>query len=217
MFEVTGILREIMRDRVKAPEDGCHRNSNADGLIKGTRSMRLNGKDLVCRGMTSIYFRNKIGTGIKVFYSMKHGKALRLRTVKKQFKRHKTLYKMGIACRPHKIVEVKLDFKYYGKRKELVRHVDCHAYGIKVDHVFYHEANWEAYAAGKPYDWTKHNHPDHSPRGYIKFCNKAEMALRSANIGICGNWPYDEDKPPKLGDAIFDVKKNRWFIVDTGQ
>jgi len=139
--------------------------------------------------------------------------------VRNQFKKHHKLYELGVACKPYKIVEVSLDFDRYDKSQKFDHHVKMNAFGIKVEHVFYPEKVWAEYARGKAYDFKcldQEKHPSHNPDGYLAFCKKMKKILKKAKVGVCGNWPFDEEENPKLGDVVFCTKKNRWLLVDVG-
>ena len=214
------MVKEIPRVLVVPPKDNVHRVSKKDGLLKGCRSMLLNDEILLPRGMTSFYIHNKEETGVKVFYSVHHNRTCSRKTVVKQFKKHMKLYKLGIACKPHKVVEVSLDFDRYDKQQKFERHVKTRAFGIKVDHIFYPEDVWADYARGCAYDFSaldQTEHPNHNPEGYLKFCKKMKKILTKAKIGVCGNYPFDEPENPKIGDVVYCTRKKRFFLVDTGQ
>ena len=189
-MKITGEMREVERHRVKAPEDGVQRNSDKDGLLKGCKSAWLNGEYLCSKGMTSVYIKNKEDTGVKIYYSLHWFKPSSKKVVIAKFNKHLKMYKLGIAAKPYKVVDVDLDFMYYDKRGECKKHVKCHAYGIKVQHVFYPEKAWEVYASGKPYDWNaldQKEYPDHNPKGYHKFVKFMTHILKKHKIGCCGN------------------------------
>jgi hypothetical protein len=217
-MNIKGTVKEIVRVIKAAPKDGVHRLSQKDGKkrLKGCRSVILNGKTLMPRGMSGFYIRHKDKYGIKVFYSMGNNVCSKMKTLKKQFKKQNKLYKLGVATQPHKIVTVKLDFKYYGKDGKYVRHVKKTALGIKVTHVAYPKVAWKKYAKGYPYDWNADKHEDHSPKGYLKFCKKLKRILLRNRIYICGGYPVKEKQNPKLGDIVWDCKKKRWYVVDVG-
>ena len=180
-MKIAGVVKEIPRELVVPPADGVHRVSKKDNLMKGCRSALLNGKTLLPRGMTAFYFHNKENTGVKVFYSFHHNTTCGRKTVKKQFRRHLKLYKLGVACKPHKIVAVSLDFDRYNKAQKLEHHVKTRAFGFKVDHIFYPEEVWADYARGKAYDFMaldQTEHPDHNPAGYLTFCKKLKKILK---------------------------------------
>lgn len=219
-MKISGVVKEIPRELVNPPRDGIHRFSKKDGKMKGCRSVMLNGKTLMPRGMTSFYIHNKKDTGIKVFYSFHHNKRCSRKMVRNQFKKHHKLYKLGVACKPYKIVEVKLDFDRYDKAQEFDHHVKMRVWGIKVEHVAYPEKVWAEYARGKAYDFKcldQKEHPKHNPDGYLKFCKKMKRILKKAKIGVCGNYPFDEKENPKLGDVVYSTKKKHWRLVDCGQ
>ena len=216
MLKIKGKVREMKRVNVKAPDDKVHRYSRKDGRLKGCRSVMLNDKTLLPRGMSGFYIRHKKDTGIKIFYSMHNDRCCKLKTVKKQFKKHLKLYELGVAAKPHKIVTVKLNFDYYEKDMKFARHVKKESYGIKVQHVNYPKGAWAKYAQGYPYDWDAVDHPNHTPKGYLKFCRKLKKVLKANKIGVCGSFPFIEKENPKLGDIVWCCKKNRWYIVDCG-
>lgn len=219
-MKIKGVVKEIPRELVKPPDDSVHRVSRKSGKLKGCRSVMLNKKTLMPRGMTSFYIHNKKETGVKVFYSFHHNRLCRRKMVRNQFKKHHKLYKLGIACKPYKLVEVKLDFDRYDKSQKFDRHVKKKAIGIKVQHIFYPEGAWAEYARGKLYDFKaldQKEHPLHNPAGYLAFCKKMKKILKKNKIGVCGNFPFDEHENPKLGDIVYDTKKKRWFLVDCGQ
>ena len=215
-MKISGVVKEIPRELVIPPDDKVHRVSRKDGLMKGCRSVMLNDKTLMPRGMTSFWIHNKKNTGIKVYYSFHHNKRCSKKMVKNQFKRHYKLYKLGVACKPYKVVEVKLDFDRYNKAQEFDHHVKMRVFGIKANHVFYPENVWADYARGKAYDFKAVDHPNHSPKGYLKFCKKLKKILLKNKIFICGDWPVKEHENPKLGDIVWCCKKERWYVVDVG-
>jgi len=218
-MKIKGTVREMKRVRVKCPDDGVHRYSRKDGAMKGCRSVMLNDKKLLPRGMSGFYVRHKENTGVKVFYSMHNDRCLKRKTVIKQFKKHTKLYKLGVASKPHKIVTVKMDFDYYEKDQKLARHVKKESYGIKVQHVHYPEDAWAKYAQGYPYDWDcldNAEHPKHNPAGYLSFCKKLKEILKKHKIGVCGDFPFVEKENPKLGDIVYCTKKKRYYLCDVG-
>ena len=215
-MKIQGTVKEMKRVHVKCPDDSVHRVSNKNGWMKGCRSVMLNDTELLPRGMSGLYRRYKEDYGIKVFYSVHNDVCSKRKIVLKQFKRQNKLYKLGVATQPHKIVSVRMDFKYYGKDGKYVRHVKKTALGIKVTHVAYPEEVWEKYAQGYPYDWNGDDHEDHSPEGYLKFCKRLKKVLKKSGIGICGQFPFKEKKNPKLGDIVWDCKDKRFYIVDVG-
>ncbi|MCP3681768.1 MAG: hypothetical protein GY861_03670 [bacterium] len=217
-MKIEGTVKEIVRVIKACPVDGVHRLSQKDGKkqMKGCRSVILNGKTLMPRGMSGFYLRYKDKYGVKVFYSMGNNVCSKMKTLKKQFKKQNKLYKLGVATQPHKIVTVKLDFKYYGKDGKYVRHVKKTALGIKVTHINYPEKAWKRYAKGHPYDWKADSHKDHCPKGYLRFCKKMKKILLKNKIYVCGGWPVKEKQNPKLGDIVFDTKKKRYYLVDVG-
>jgi len=219
-MRIAGVVKEIPRELDVAPLDGVHRVSKKDGKLKGCRSVMLNDTILMPRGMTSFYIHNKEDTGVKVFYSFHHNRICSRKTVTKQFKKHRKLYKLGVSCKPHKVVEVSLDFDSYNKAQKFEHHVKTRAFGFKVDHIFYPEKVWANYARGKIYDFNaldQTEHPNHNPEGYLKFCKKMKKVLKKAGIGVCGNWPFDEPENPKIGDLVYCTKNKRWYLVDCGQ
>jgi len=147
---------------------------------------------------------------------MHNDRCSKLKTVKKQFKKHAKLAELGVACKPSKIVTVKMDFDYYEKDQKFARHVKKEAYGIKVQHVHYPKDVWAKYAQGYPYKWDAVDHPNHSPEGYLKFCKKLKKVLKDNKIGICGDFPFVEKENPKLGDIVWCTKKKRWYVCDVG-
>jgi len=219
-MKISGVVKEIPRVLDVPPKDGVHRVSKKDGLMKGCRSVMLNDKILMPRGMTSAYIHNKESTGVKFFYSFHHNRRCKRKTVRTQFRKHYKLYELGIACKPHKVVVVHLDFDRYKKGGKFDHHVKMKVWGIKVDHIFYPEKVWADYARGKVYDFKcldQEKYPNHNPAGYLKFCKKMKRVLKQAKIGVCGNFPFDEKENPKLGDVVYCMKKKRFFLVDCGQ
>lgn len=213
---IRGVVREMRRVRVYPPSDGVHRASNADGYLKGCRSAVLNDSTLLPRGMTGFYYWYKPNRGVKIYYSMHHNRCCSVRTVRRQFRKHQSLHAIGVATRPHKIVRVELSYDYYGKGGDFVRHVRAKAYGIVTTHAHYPMNAWYKYAQGYPYDWNAYDHPDHSPKGYRRWVKWLKSKLEKARIYVCGDYPKKEEQPPKLGDAIFCTKTNRWWLVDVG-
>lgn len=94
--------------------------------------------------------------------------------------------------------------------------INTWAYAIKTKHIHYPKAAWEKYARGYPYDFNCVSHVNHSPDGYHKFCKKLTKALKEVGIGVCGDYPFKEKKPPKLGDVVWDTLDCRWYLVDCG-
>lgn len=93
------------------------------------------------------------------------------------------------------------------------------AWGIKTEHIHYPKEAWEKYAQGYPYDFDcldKTEHPDHTPEGYLKFCEYLTKKLKKAGVGVCGDYPFKEKKIPKLGDIVYCTQKKRWYLVDVG-
>jgi hypothetical protein len=181
--------------------------------------MLHNGETIVPRGMSGAYFRYKEDYGIKVFYSIQNDVCSRRKILRRQYRKQRKLYNLGVATKPHKIVTVHMNFKYYGKDQKFVRHVKKDALGIKVTHVSYPENAWEKYAQGYPYDWDsldQEEHPLHNPAGYLSFCKRMKKILLKNKIFVCGGWPVKEKKNPKLGDVVYCTKKKRWYLVDCG-
>ena len=218
MLTIEGEIKEIQRIKVEAPKDGVHRIGK-DGCIKGCRSVWL-GDKLIPRGMTGFYWHydQKPGLGIKVFYSLANQTKCTKKAVEKQFDRHRKLFKAGLACEPHKIMNIALDLKYFDKEgKSTGIHTTC--FGIQVDHVFYPEDVWEKYANGHPYDFScldTNDHPEHTPDGYKRFVERIRRVCISKKIYVCGDFPVRETEPPKLGDVVYCINKKRWFLVDVG-
>ena len=171
------------------------------------------------RGVVGFYHRYKENKGAKVFYSFKNNSVCSKKYVSGQFRKHRKLYELGVAPKPHKIITVELDFDRYNKKGELERHVKKKAFGIVADHVHYPEDAWAKYAAGINYDFDcldKKEHPKHCPEGYLKFCKKMKKILLAAKMTVCGEWPVKEKKNPKLGDIVYDTRKKRFYLVDVG-
>jgi hypothetical protein len=215
-MEIKGVCREVLREKHLPPKDGVHRASNVDGYLKGARGVMFNDNILLPRGTTGFMYRHKKDKCVKIFYSFHHNRCCSKRTVIKQFKKHSKLYHLGVATKPHNVVKVELNFDYYGKGGELVRHVHEYAYGIVQQYVHYPKKAWLDYSFGRPYDWDADDHPDHSPKGYHKFADKLKPILLKNKIYICGDYPIKEKEPPKLGDMVWDMNEKRWYIVDVG-
>lgn len=78
-----------------------------------------------------------------------------------------------------------------------VRLNNINAFGILIEHVNLPEA-WYKFLRGNYYDWECIKHKDHSTEGYKAFLYKTHYH----NI--------------KLGDVGWDVKENRWYLMDVG-
>jgi len=105
-------------------------------------------------------------------------------------------------------VKVKIDVTFEGKQ------IKTWAWAFKTEFIDFPKKAWEAYAKGNAYDWTAVDHKDHSPEGYLRFCKKLTGVLKKSGVGVCGNYPFDEKKPPKLGDVVWSVKKKKFYLVD---
>jgi len=195
---IQGKATFIPRAKVPAPEDGVHCNGK-DGLLKGSHSVLLDGK-LLPKGRVGLYWKKNEETGAKVFYSLAWAKAQKLKYVKRIFQKWSKLHALGIAPKPEKIVSVKIDLEYKGKKHK------ADAYGIKTQHVDAPEKAWVDYARGIPYDWTADSHADHSPEGYLKFVKWARKTMKKHGL--------DMDGSGKLGDIVWSCRDKRWYWVD---
>jgi len=209
-MKLQGTLTEIERARVKPPNDGIHRASDKDGLIKGVHSLLWTLPDgtekVVPKGMTGAYFRYKEDKGLKVFVQLPEFKVYKKRALMKDWKNRVRMAEAGITPKATKIVLVKLDLVVRGKRKT------AKAWAIKMVHVHYPEEAWNTYARGLPYDFNcldLDEYPKHTPEGYLAFAKKVYKVTKNLDITICGG-----DKIPKLGDIVFCQKTKRWWCVD---
>lgn len=206
MIEIKGKLIRRPRVQIPAPEDGVHRNGS-DGFLKGSHCMYLNNEIPLYHGQVGFWWRTGEDTGLKVFYSVKHGWSAKSKWVKATRRRQHMLHKMGVCPKPGNIVEVMVDLNYKDrviKRKKVL--------AIESEHVHCPEKAWEMYANGHPYDFSSYDHPDHSPDGYIKAKKHIDKTLKKAKLSEIR---YVGDSY-KLGDVLFCTKKNKWFIVDVG-
>jgi hypothetical protein len=211
MLTISGTVKEIKREQVKAPKDGVHRASNTDGYLKGVRCFLLNGK-LMPKGQTAFMHRYKKEWCLKVFFKVDNDKSFRQskKAVMREWKKRKKLEPYGVIPRSPKIVKVRLDLKFKSQR------IRDWAYAIKTQYVHYPRAAWNQYAKGNPYEWDCVNHKDHTPKGYMRFCGKLKSVCKKSGVGVCGEWPFKEKKNPKLGDIVWDTKTKQWLLVDCG-
>lgn len=204
MITISGEVREIIKRRELAPKDGIH-DADKHGFVRGARAYTLNG-NLLPRGMVGFYYRLDEARGIKVYYSFKKDFCSPLRTVERCRNNMKLLAKQGVALHPGKIVRVRIDFRFNGKR--IIRE----PFGVVVSHVFYPQKEWVDYLHGKAYAWGSSTLDDderqHSPIGLIKFREKLAKAVSGLGLKI--------DARGKLGDVLYCTKRNRWILVDCG-
>jgi len=211
MKTIKGVVTEIPRVLSKAPDDGVHRVSQKDGLIKGVRSFYLDGKVLP-KGQTGMFWQYSKDWGLKVFYKIDNDGCHRSskKAVMREWKKRKKLEPYDVIPASPKLVKVKLDVTFKKKK------IDTWAWAIKTRAVRYPKKAWDDYARGKPYDWDAVKHKLHSPKGYLDFCKKLTKVLKKTGVGVCGDYPFKETKNPKLGDVVYDTKENRWYLVDVG-
>jgi len=195
---IKGKAEFIPRAKVPAPDDGVHCNGS-DGLLKGSHSVML-GDKLLPKGRVGLYWKKNEETGIKVFYSLSWAKAQKMKYVKRIKRKWAKLYKLGISPKPEKIISVKIDLEYKGKKHKAT------AFGIKTEHVDAPEKAWIDYAKGIPYDWNADEHEDHSPEGYTKFVKRSKKIMAKKGLSIDGSW--------KLGDVIWSCRRKRFYLVD---
>lgn len=212
MLTISGTVKELRRVRVKAPDDLVHRVSTKDGCVKGVSCFLLDGK-LLPKGQTGFYHKYKPQWGVKVMYKVDNEKCYRAskKAVMKEWRNRKKLEPYGIIPKSPKTVKVNLDLKFKGKR------IRTWAWAIKTEHINYPKKILDKFAHGYPYDFSGldvKEHPQHTPEGYLKFCDFLTKKLKKAGVGVCGNYPFKEKKPPKLGDVLYDTKKKKWYLVD---
>lgn len=217
MLTIAATVIEIPRVKVLPPQDGVHRASNQTGFLKGCHSFVFELPDgtrrLVPKGQTGFWWvhkpdAGKAGVGVKVFYKIENRHSSSWKAVKKAWRNRKNLAPYGVMPAVHKLVEVKLDLTYRGKRHT------THAWGIVCDAVAWPVEAWERYAQGHPYDFSclgPAEHPKHSPEGYIAFADMVHAACHKARVTVCGG-----DARPKLGDISYCTVRRRWFLVDDG-
>ena len=206
MLKLKGTLVRKERAKIKAPDDGVHRNGS-DGFLKGSHAMYLDGKKFLPHGQVSIYLRNyiHIGIGLKIYVSAKHGWHSKKKYVRSVRKRMKIYHKLGVCPKPHSIIPVQVDLIYKDK------HYNKQVWGLEVDHVYWPE-DWEDYCNGHPLTWCDGKYPDYSPEGFIKFKKKLDKLLTM------------EDKKTlrklgdsyKAGDVMYCTKMKGWRFVDLG-
>jgi len=211
MKTISGVVREIERVRVKAPNDGVHRASIHDGYLKGVRCFMLNDM-LLPKGQTGFFWQYSKDYGLKVFYKIDNEGSYRqsLKAVKKEWRKRKKLEPYDVIPDSPKIVKVNIDVKFKKQR------IKTWSYAIKTAVIHYPKEAWDKYAQGHPYDFSCVDHPDHSPDGYHRFCKKLTGVLKKTGVGVCGDYPFKEKKTPKLGDVVWCCEKNRWYLVDCG-
>jgi len=205
-MKITGEFKFIKRETHECPDDGVHRKGK-DGGIKGVHSLVHNDKNLIPKGQDCFYYRVNSEKGIQVYYSFGWFKAHKKKAAIRNFQRLNLFNKLGLSPKPHKVICLELDIKYWQPPKR--KHIICHSYGVVVDHVNYPEDIWADYAKGRSYKFPEpHEDPygNHSPDGYKDFCNKITEQCKKMKIKL--------DSSLKLGDVIYDVKKGRWFLVD---
>jgi len=201
MLKIKGILLRKERVHVPPPKDGVHR-VGADGTIKGAHSFYIKGK-FVPHGMVSFYWKLDDERGLKVFCSPKKGhvqKKKYVREVRGRMKKyHKLCPKVG------GITQVEVDLQYKD------RHYHKKAWALVEEHCQWTEA-WKAYTDGYPYDWDADDHPDHSPKGFLKFKKKVEKTLSHETKKVMRKIGDSY----KMGDIVWDTKTKRWYFVDLG-
>ena len=207
MLEIKGICVRRPRAQIPAPNDGVHRNGS-DGFIKGAHCAHLNddSKYPMFHGQVGFYWRTGEDTGLKVYYSIKHGSNAGKKWVASARSRMKKLAELGICPKPGKIVQVKVDLRYKDKvhKKKVV-------YALEVEHVHY-PTTMEVYAHGYPYDFSSYEHPDHTPARYLRTKKKIDKTLRKLKMREI---KYVGDSY-KIGDVVWCCKKNKWMLVDAG-
>lgn len=203
-MRIEGDFEFIERVKVRPPNDGVH-VAGQDGWLKGSHAVLWDGK-LIPKGRVGMYVRNKQNTGVKVYWSLSWRKGQRAAYANRMMRKWLKLYKLGIAVQPHKVVGVKVNVTYRGKRHK------GQTVGIKADHVHYPEDAWRNYMYGHPYDWNALDateHPNHCPSGFRKFVKAVKSKMEKAGITM--------DCSFKLGDTVYCTKKKRWFVVDISE
>jgi len=205
---IEGNIKRITREKHPCPDDGVHRKGK-DGNIKGVKSIWI-GDRLVPRGSVGFYWRLNEKYGIKVYLGFPTGKkpwASKQDVVSKAFIRMGHLYQAGLSPMPRHVYRVSVNVKIDGER------VKCKPWALEMEHVNYDEKLAADYAIGKPYDWSHINHPDHTPEGYKKFVEKVKAYQKSTKMNLSAS-TWKDNEVPKLGDCLWDVKKERFFLVD---
>jgi len=190
-----GKAKHIKRELHPAPLDSVHKVGR-DGKIKGVHCIDLDGR-LIPKGMNCIFI-DKGKTGCKVFYSIKWRMVIKPKYQAQEIHNLRKLAKYGIAPKVIKKTKVKLDFTYLGKK------IKCNAPAIEVETVDC--PPMEGLARGIPYDWSCVDHPDHNPAGFLAFKKSTKKMIKKLGL----KW----DGSLKIGDVLWDRKKEKWMLVD---
>ncbi len=203
-MKITGVLKTIDRVKVACPKDGVH-VAGKDGEVKGVRNVMI-GDVLVPKGMVGFYYQLDNTYGLKVFMHLpkEDGKMWisTLKYVNSTYNKLRKLWGMGLCPQPISIGALKVSIVYRGKKYK------TKAFYIKSEHVCYPPEAWERYGKGYPYDWTCVRHEEHTPKGFKKFVSMAKQLIHKSKLKI--------DTSFKLGDVVWDINKQRWFLVDAG-
>jgi len=203
-LKIKGDAVDVKRELHKAPDDGVHATSEKTGYLKGAHAVTIDGK-LIPKGVVGMYWQIDDNDGVKVFYSFRDNKCQNLKYVKKIFSKAWRLHKAGICTKPKKIVPVKLNITYRGKK------IRKTGWGIKVRHIRYPVEPWTEFCHGKPYSFAHIDEPWHTPEAFRKFKKEVLKVLKRTDIKI------DAKKPSlKLGDILPCTKKKRFFLCDVG-
>jgi len=205
---IQGKVKRITREKHPCPPDQIHRKGK-DGCIKGVKSIWI-GDKLVPRGSVGFYWRLNDNKGLKVYLGFPTGKKpwmSKPNVVHKAYKRMVHLNSAGLAPMPSHIYQIKVDVKIDGKQ------LRCKPWALEMRHVHYDEKLWADYAKGRPYNWDAIDHPDHNPEGYMAFVKKVKEFQYNRKMGLsAASWKNDEQ--PKLGDIIWCLKSERFWLVD---
>lgn len=206
-MKIKGKVELIQRDKIKAPKDGVHRNGS-DGYIKGVHSVYMDGK-LIPKGSVGFFYEINDNIGVKVYVGGFPNRpwVSKSDVAHTAFLRMAKLALQGLAPTPRHVYNVFVKWEY--NRKKFYKKAPA----LEMDKIHYPVEAWVNYAKGRPYDWDAVDHPDHSPEGYHRFCEK----LR--DFAYNNGWRFSAFNPkknesPKLGDVLFCTKKNKWFLTD---
>ena len=195
MIKLKGKANHLSRELHPTPVDGVHK-TGGDGKIKGLHCIEIDGQ-LIPKGMNCIFLENP---GVKIFYSLRWFKGIKKKFIDQEVRNLRKLSRAGIAPKPGAMTKVKLDFTYMGK------HVKRTATAIEVETVDYPREAVQGLAIGKPYDWSVVDHHNHSPAGFLRFKSEAKKIIKK----LCLKW----DGSLKIGDVLWDRKKEKWMLVD---
>ena len=207
-MQIKGKIKRIKREKHPTPPDQVHRKGK-DGTLKGVKSIWI-GDKLCPRGSVGFYLKLKYERGIKVYLGFPTGKKpwmSKPRLVHKAYKRMSHLHLSGLAPMPYHVYQVSVDVTIDGKK------LKCKPWALEMEHIHYPKKLWADYAMGRPYDWAAIDHPDHNPEGYMKFVKMVKDFQRAHKMKLsAASWKNDEQV--KLGDCLWDTKKERWMICD---